>query len=299
MAQARELVALASRPGRVASRVWIRPGPCFVAPAVATLLAVLALPMAVVIGNSVGVSASGAEPTLQHFRRLIQDEIFWNAFGNTVIFTVGSVALHGVVGLPVALLLNQRVPGRKFFRVVTMLPWMLSSVVVAVTWRWLYDAQFGVVNDLLRRMGVLNRQIDILGEPAWAMPAVMLANLWRGFPFITIIVLAALQAIPQEQYDAAAVDGASGWRVFRFVTFPNILYPLVVTATLDALFNFRYFDLIQVMTAGGPAGRTEVLTTLVYRSAFETFDTGYASAMAVLMFLVVLAFSIIYTRRVL
>lgn len=284
-------------------RPRLRPGGgaglLFVTPAMVVLVGVLAVPILTVIAGSFRPEGGlwGAL-TLQNFRDVLRDRQFWSAFGNTLVFTAGSVLLHLAAGLPVALLLNQRVPGRKFFRIVTMLPWILSSVVVAVTWRWLYDAQFGVINDLLRRAGILTRQLDILGDPTWAMPAVIVANLWRGFPFMTIILLAALQGIPAEQYDAAAVDGASGWQVFRFVTVPNLLYPLVLVVTLDALFNFRYFDLIQVMTAGGPAGRTEVLTTLVYRSAFESFDTGHASAIAVVMFLFVLAFALVYTRAV-
>lgn len=295
--QATMMTAPAS--GRPRLRLGVGPGLLFVSPAVLVLVTVLAVPILTVVAGSLrGEGALRGTATLQYFRDILQDRRFWGAFANTLLFTAGSVVLHLAVGLPVALLLNQKIPGRKFFRIIIMLPWMLSSVVVAVTWRWLYDAQFGIVNDLLRRAGIMTHQLDILGDPSWAMPAVIVANLWRGFPFMTLILLAALQAIPIEQHDAAAVDGASSWQVFRFVTLPNLLYPLVLVVTLDALFNFRYFDLIQVMTAGGPAGRTEVLTTLVYRSAFESFDSGHASAVAVIMFLVVLGFALVYTRVV-
>jgi len=276
-------------------RLRLGPGPLFVAPAIIMLIGVLIVPILTVLNSSVRVDGNlSGHITLRNYGEIFGEFGFSRTFVNTMVFTISSVVLHVVVGLPIALLLNCEVPCRKFFRIVTAIPWMLSSVVVAITWRWLYDAQFGVINDILRRLGLLTTLVDILGNPFLAMPAVLLANLWRGFPFITIIVLAALQSIPEEQYDAAAVDGATAVQAFTHVTLPNITYALLLAATLDAIFNFKYFDLIQVMTAGGPAGRTEVLTTLIYRSAFEAFDMGHATAMAGLMFVVSLGFALAY-----
>jgi multiple sugar transport system permease protein len=293
--------SIRAAPSAGAGRRWsINAGYVYVLPAIALLSLVLLIPLAFVLYLSVhrdiGRGAM-AFAGLGNYQRFLADPQFWNAMRNTVVFTVGSVALHVLLGLGVALLLNRSIKGRTIFRVVALVPWMFSSVVVAAVWRWMYSPQFGIINDILDRTGISrDAQIAWLGHLDLALPAVTFANAWRGFPFVMIIVLAGLQAIPREQYEAAAVDGASGYTSFRHVTLPNLRFVLSIAVILDSIWTFKYFDLVQVMTGGGPANATEVLTTLVYRNAFEYFQFGYASAIAVLMFLVSLVFTLVYVR---
>jgi multiple sugar transport system permease protein len=277
----------------------ISPGYAFTLPAVLLLWVILFAPLAYVLYSSVhfNVGRSASFAGLSHYQRFLEDPYFWNALRNTVAFTLGSVVLHVLLGVGVALLLAQRIKGRTAFRIVGLVPWMFSSVVVATLWRWMYHPQFGVINDILSRLGLRElAQMAWLGEIAFALPAVILTNAWRGFPFVMVMVLAGLQAIPREQYEAASVDGASGWSLFRYVTLPQLRFILAVSIVLDTIWTFKYFDLVQVMTEGGPANSTEVLTTLVYRNAFEFLEVEYASAVAVFMFLVLLVFTLLYAR---
>jgi multiple sugar transport system permease protein len=287
----------------VPSRRWPRwlTGLAFVAPAFLVLGAVVAFPMVDTVWLSF-METRGKDQTvfvgLANYWRLLQDADFWSAFRNSVTFTTGSVLGHVLLGLAVALLLNQRIPFRPVFRVISLVPWMFAAVVVAMTWRWMLDAQLGIINAILTSVG-------FSGPFLWfenarlALLAIIVTNIWRGFPFASITLLAALQAIPKEQYEAASVDGASSFMQFRFVTLPHLRFALVIIATLDTIWNFKHFDLIQVMTNGGPAGATEVLTTLAYKVSFENFEFGYAAAMGVVMSLVLLATTVVYVRRIL
>lgn len=280
-------------------RLRFSPGYAFTLPAVILLVFVMVIPLLYVANLSLQTEIGRGDMGyvgLQNYARFIEDTYFWNAVRNTFVFTLGSVALHVLLGLGVALLLNKNIAGRTAFRVVSLVPWMFSSVVVAALWRWMYSAEFGVINDILSRLGVLEEQVAWLGDITLALPAVVFANTWRGFPFVMIMVLAGLQAIPREQYEAASVDGASKLGAFRYVTLPNLRFVLSIGIVLDSIWTFKYFDLIQVMTVGGPANATEVLTTLIYRNAFEYFKFGYAAAIAIMMFLVLLGFTLIYVR---
>lgn len=284
-------------------RRHINPAYAFTLPAITLLALVLLVPLGDVFYLSVHTDASGGNLTfagLSNYRRFLDDPLFWNAVRNTSIFTVGSVVLHLLLGMGAALLLNRDIKGRTVFRVIALVPWMFSSVVVAVLWNWMYSPQFGVINDILDRLGIHSAaEIAWLGDLDLALPAVIFANAWRGFPFVMIMVLAGLQTIPREQYEAADVDGASGLAAFRYVTLPHLRFVIGIAVILDCIWTFRYFDLIQVMTRGGPASATEVLVTLVFRNSFEYFNFGYASAIAVVTFLILLGFTLVYVRTVL
>ncbi len=287
----------------VRGRRWSRSltGLAFVAPALLVLGAVVAFPVVDTLWLSL-METRGHNQTvfvgLGNYWRLVQDPDFWSAFRNSVTFTSGSVIGHILLGLGAALLLNQRIPLRPVFRVICLVPWMFAAVVVAMTWRWMLDAQLGIINAILAQLG-LRGPFLWFESPRLALPALIVTNIWRGFPFASITLLAALQAIPPEQYEAAAVDGASSFMQFRFVTLPHLRFALIIIATLDTIWNFKHFDLIQVMTNGGPAGATEVLTTLVYKVSFENFEFGYAAAIGVAMSLVLLATTVVYVRRIL
>ncbi len=292
------------RPRRaVPSRLWPKwlVGLAFVMPAFVVLAAVVVFPMTSTVWLSF-MKTVGRDGTvfvgLGNYTRLVQDPDFWWSFRNSMFFTLGSVAGHIVLGLGVALLLNHRIPFRPLFRIISLVPWMFAAVVVAMTWRWLLDAQLGVINYMLSNLG-LRGPFLWFENSALALPAIIVTNIWRGFPFASVTLLAALQAIPPEQYEAASVDGASPFMQFRYVTLPHLEFALVIVATLDTIWNFKHFDLIQVMTNGGPAGATEVLTTLAYKVSFENFEFGYAAAIGVAMSIILLATTVVYVRRIL
>jgi multiple sugar transport system permease protein len=285
---------MAMREGRRA-----RPGYGFVAPATVVLVAVLVVPVLHVVYESFVWTTPKREsvfPSLRNYEAIAADEVVRLAAENTVTFTVVSVAGHLLLGLGVALLLNQQIRGRALFRNLALLPWMLPPAVVATGWAWLYHSPFGMLNPLLTGLGVLAGPRAWLATPDTAMSAVIVANLWRGFPFISLILLAGLQSIPAALYEAASVDGASAWQRFRHVTVPGLQRVILIAATLDVINTVKYFDLIWVMTGGGPANRTEVFATLIYRVAFQFFRGGRAAALAVVMVAAVAAFSFLYVR---
>ncbi len=228
----------------------------------------------------------------ENFASLLGDKVFWLSLTNTVVFTVASVALHLLLGLALALLLNQKLNPvvRSAFRGILILPWMFTAAVVAINWRLILHP-LGVLNGILVMGGLVNpaNPVNWLGEPDLAMPALVLVNLWRGYPFIMLMLLAGLQGIPAELYEAGAVDGAGNWSLFRHITLPGLKPVIMSVGLLDAIWNFRLFDLVYLTTGGGPMNQTQVLATYIYRLAFESFEFGKASALS----MVVLAFTLI------
>lgn len=235
---------------------------------------------------------------LANFYRAAADPSFWHSLKTTVVFTVTSVLLHLVFGFVLALMLSQRLRGSALFRMLLLMPWMVSQVVAGVTWRWLLNAQYGVGNVVLAKLGLIANYVPWLADVRLAQASIIVAYAWQCFPFVMIMLYAGLQTIPQEQYEAAQIDGASGYQVLRSVTLPNLRYVILVTLLMDFIWAFRAFDLVKIMTDGGPLRSTEFLSILVYRTSFEYYQFGYAAAIAVLMLLVVLGFSIVYTRIV-
>ncbi len=235
--------------------------------------------------------------SLGNYRELFHSSVFWMALRNTTIFTVVSVIGHLIIGLGTALLVNQPLAGQRVWRNVVLLPWMLPPAVVGTTWAWLYQVPFGLVNPILVALHVIHAPVAWMSTATYALPAVIVANLWRGFPFISIILLAGLQAIPGYLHEAAAVDGARGLQQFLYVTLPNLRRVMAIAVTLDIIGTVKYFDLIWVMTQGGPAERTEVFSTLVYRFSFVFFRSGPATALAVVMFAALGVFTFLYIRQ--
>lgn len=208
---------------------------------------------------------------------------------NTLRFV--GVYLAGVllIGLGGALLLNSNFKGRRWFRSALMMPWVIPTVLVALLWRWVFDPNLGgALNGLLEGLGLIENPVTWLGDPGIAPWVVIAAQVWHGFPFTMIMVIAGLQAIPQELYEAASLDGANAIQKFVSVTWPGVRSVFIIVGTLDGLYAFREFATIDVLTKGGPAGETEVLATLVYRMFFEYHHFGEALALAALMFVVAL-----------
>lgn len=222
---------------------------------------------------------------LANFRTLASDAAFWQAFRNTITFIVGYIPLVTAAGLGVALVLNQRLRFQAFFRTAFFLPVISSWVAVALIWQWLFNPLYGVVNHLLSLVGIAGPAW--LYDPHWAMPAVILASVWKDLGFVAVLYLAGLQALPPDYYEAANLDGATLWQQFRHVTLP-LLTPTTFFVVIISLINsFQVFDQVFVMTGGGPAGATSVLVEQIYRNAFRYGKMGYASAMSWVLFALV------------
>ena len=221
---------------------------------------------------------------------LLGDGRFWNAFGNTVYFTAVSVSLELLIGLGLAVLLNRQFRFKGAVRAVVLIPWAIPTVVSARMWEWIYNTDFGVLNYLL------GMKIKWLGSPFWALHAAIFMDVWKTTPFVTVLLMAGLQVIPRELYQAAKVDGAGNWAVFRKITLP-LLKPVILIAlifrTLDA---FRVFDAVYVLTGGGPANTTETLSIYAYKVLFQTLQFGYGSTLSVIVFLCTGFMSIFYMR---
>lgn len=227
---------------------------------------------------------------LENYRFLLADARFWNALAHTAYFVLLSVSLELSLGLAIALLLNQSFPGRGLARALVFVPWAVPSVMAARFWEWIYNSDYGVLNY------VLGTRINWLGDPRWALHAAILADVWKTTPFVVLLLLAGLQVIPEDLYRAARIDGASTWQLFRHITLP-LLLPVILLAllfrTMDAA---RVFDLIFVLTGGGPANQTETLVVYAYKLLYRTLQFGYGSAVAVATFLFVLTLSLAYLR---
>ena len=194
---------------------------------------------------------------LANYGRAIKDLEVRNAFANTVIFTCASVLFHLVIGLVLALLLNRITRGRAIIRILLLLPWMIPPVVTGITWKWMLNTQYGVINDILVKIGILEHYLPWLASMQLALPSVIIANIWMRFPYVMIMLFAGLQSIPEELYEAASVDGASGWIKFTKITLPHLKYIISLTTILDAVYSFRLFDLANIMTGRGPMRASE------------------------------------------
>lgn len=269
-------------------------GTRFVAPALVLLAGVTIYPLLSVLYLSLfrklpifGISRFVG---LENYLFLAADDRFWNAFRNTLYFTVLTVALEIVLGLAIAVLLDRTFRMKGMIRAVILIPWAVPTVVSARMWEWMYNADFGILNY------VLGAKISWLGNPVWAIHAAVLMDVWKTTPFVVILLTAGLQVIPRELYQAAAIDGAGPWAVFRKITLP-LLKPVILVAlifrTLDA---FRVFDSIYVLTGGGPANTTETLSIYTYKVLFQTLQFGYGSALSVVVFLCVGAIGVLYVK---
>jgi multiple sugar transport system permease protein len=227
---------------------------------------------------------------LENYGFLLRDDRFWNAFYNTVYFTGVSVSLEIILGLAIAMLLNGTFKGKGIMRSIILIPWVIPTVVSAKMWEWMYNSDFGILNHML---GV---DINWLGSPFWGLNAAVFVDVWKTTPFVILLLMARLQTIPMDLYGAARVDGASKWYIFKRITLP-LLKPMVLIVlifrTLDA---FRVFDVIYVLTGGGPGNSTETLSIYAYKTLFQTLQFGYGSALSVIVFLSVGMITILYVK---
>ncbi len=233
---------------------------------------------------------------LANYVRLLHDDVFWLSLWNSFVWVFGSVSFQFLGGFAAALLLHESFRGRALVRTLTLLPWIIPGVVVALIWEFIYQPNYGLLNDLLARAGWMGERVAWLANPNLAMPAVIFTNIWRGVPFFAIMLLAGLQAIPTELYEAARVDGASVTQRFWHLTLP-MLRPIIVVATATRIiWTFNYADLIFVMTSGGPANATQITSTYTLLQAYSNLDFGYAATLSVALLLIMLAFTVFYLR---
>ncbi|WP_430540872.1 carbohydrate ABC transporter permease [Roseofilum halophilum] len=223
-----------------------------------------------------------------NYQRLWGDGRFWQSLGNTTIFTTVSIILEVALGMAIALILNQAFFGRGFVRTLTLIPWSLPTAVMGLAWAWIFNDQYGVVNDLLTRLGLIETSITWLGDPTRAMIAMIIADVWKTTPFIAIILLAGLQSISADLYEAHAMDGATPWQSFWQITLPLITPQLIIALLFRFAQAFGIFDLVQVMTGGGPAGATETVSIYIYATVRRYLDFGYGAALVVVTFLLLI-----------
>jgi multiple sugar transport system permease protein len=233
---------------------------------------------------------------LANYARIFSDEFFWVALQNTVTWTVGSVVPQLVLGMILALLLNEQFPLRGLYRAVALSPWAVSAVVGAMIWAWMLNGPFGIFNDVAFRMGWLTTRVAWLSSPDTAMVGVIIANVWRGIPFFAVSILSGLQAISPDIYEGAEIDGAGSWQRFRFITLPLLKGIITITVLLRVVWTFNWVETIFAMTGGGPGNATLTLPIYIFNQFFRFSDIGYSSALAVLLFGILLVFAVIYLR---
>ena len=214
---------------------------------------------------------------------LTSDNRFWVVVKNSVLFTVGSVGGKLVIGMVMALLLNQRLKARNLFRGWLLLPWIAPTFVTALTWRWMFDGTSGVINFVLAGFGIIDSPIAWLGSGSTALGAVIATNIWRGFPFFGVSLLAAMQAIPAELYEAADVDGGTPWQKFWYITLPSIRTVVLITTMLSTIWTFNDFAIVYIMTGGGPSYATHLFATYTYQVGFVGSRLGYATAVSTML----------------
>lgn len=233
---------------------------------------------------------------VQHFQELFKDPTFLKAAGNSVYWTVTNVALQAVLGLFVALLLNQKFKGRGIFRALMFTPWAVGGILVALIFSFMFNESVGVIGDLLMKTGLAGGRVSWFSDGDTAMWALTIANTWRGIPFFAISILSALQTISPEIYESASVDGAGPWYQFSRITMPLIKDTLLLTILLRTIWTLNVVDIIYGMTKGGPNFSTLTIPVYIMMSFNDSLDAGYASAMAVIMILVLLIFSAVYLK---
>ncbi|NPV51980.1 MAG: sugar ABC transporter permease [Firmicutes bacterium] len=233
---------------------------------------------------------------IRNYARVFQDTRFWSAFSRSIVWTLSNALLQTILGFMTALILNQRFKGQGFARMWIILSWIVPTVVVAIIWRWVLSGTFGVLNYILENFGLVSDPINFLGSIKYAMVTLIGINSWRWFPFLSIIILATLQTIPEDQYEAADIDGAGALQKFLYITFPFLKPTLTVLGLIGTLWSINVFDIIWMLTQGGPSGVTTTLPVYIYEKGFKAFAMGEAATASAIMFIFLVVFSLLYVR---
>jgi multiple sugar transport system permease protein len=230
----------------------------------------------------------------ENFLRLLRDPFFFQSLGQTFVLIVGALTLEFLLGLSLTLLLDSEIRARGLWRALFLLPMILPPVVVGVIWRLIYNPNFGVLNGALQLLGVDTTRLTWLADPSVALAALVVVDVWEWTPFVFLILLAGLQAIPEEPYEAARIDGSSAWQTFRHVTLPLLAPAILVALLLRTMDLLRLFDQVFILTQGGPGFATETISLYIYKTAFRFFDFGYAAAMSLVLLVATLIASRFY-----
>jgi multiple sugar transport system permease protein len=258
----------------------------FMLPALAFLLIFLTYPLGLGVWlgfTDTRIGRAGSWIGLENYQLLWDDSIFWLSVFNTLLYTIAASLLKFALGLWLALILNEHIPFKSFFRAVLLLPWVVPTVLSAIAFWWIYDSQFSVISWALIRLGLIDSPINFLGDVENARATVIATNVWRGIPFVAITLLAGLQTISPSLHEAATLDGATGWQRFRYVTLPMLSPLIAVVMTFSVLFTFTDFQLIYVLTRGGPLNATHLMATLSFQRAIPGGQLGEGAAIAVAM----------------
>lgn len=284
------------------NRKRYRLGLWFIAPAVFVLLIVLAYPIfASLVLSFLRVRFAGQGLSfefngLNNYADLFRKDLFREALFRSVYYTVIEVVSVIVLALLVALMLNHPLGRSAFYRVVLLVPWALAPVANAVLWKWIYNANYGILNQALLGLGAIKENIIWLGKPWLALNMILVADIWKAVPFIALLILAGLQNIPSYLYKAARLDGANAWQQFVHITLPGIKTTFVISIVLQSIWALKVFDLIYVLTKGSPADSTVLLNYLSWRETFSNLDIGYGAAIANVLFALMLMLALVYIR---
>jgi ABC-type sugar transport system permease subunit len=291
---------------RPALRVLRRAEPLlWLLPSLILIGGVIAYPVYEMVHTSLAnITISGLDigsAGLKNYRYLFQESDLGKVVGNTAIWVAGVVGGSLVLSLLIAQLLNERFPGRRFVRWALIVPWAASLVMTAIVWKWMLNYYYGMVNPILKGIGIIHASHDWLGDSGTAFWAMVLVGIVVSIPFTTYVILAGLQSIPQDLYEAARVDGAGSLRTYRTIVLPLLRPALLVAVVLNIIYVFTSFPIIWIMTQGGPGHATDTVATYVYKLAFQDHEIGEAAAMSVLnvlaLLIVVIAYVLLVTRR--
>ncbi len=232
----------------------------------------------------------------KYYIQLLTDADFYGTLKTTAIFAGCVVIGNLFVGLLLAVLVNQKIPLMNIFKVILMLPWLFPEVVVALIWKWLFSPLFGMFNYVLFSLDLIDAEVDVLGQPGSAFAGVVFVCIWKGYPIVMLMMMAGMKNIPHERYEAAAIDGANKWQQFLNVTLPGLMPVLLVASILETAWWFKHFTIVWLMTGGGPAGATELISVDIYLQAFTNFNFGRAAAESVIILFLLMVVSFIYSR---
>lgn len=231
---------------------------------------------------------------IRYYKELMKDQIFRTSFGNSILYTGIVVVAQYFIGLAIALLLNQNFRGRGIYRSLILIPWVVPGVSAAMTWKWMFDSQNGIINQILMKLGMITENIDWLGLQSSALYSVMVTSVWKAVPFVAIVLLATLQQVDQGLYAAVKIDGGSAFHEFRYITLPGIKKISITTILLETIWTFNQFDLVFTMTKGGPANSSMIVPVYTYLTSFSFFKTNKAAAIGVISLLIVSIPAILY-----
>jgi len=304
-------MASLARAERLPAKAWtshfLKPeaitGYGLISPAVFLMLVLLAYPFVLAVYISLTDRVLG-EPGkfiwIRNFLKLLQDSLFRQTVWNSFVYTISTVFLKMFLGIILALLLNQEMPARNLIRGALLLPWIVPTSLSVLTWLWMFDSLFSVVNYILLGLGLISKKIPWLGDPFWAMVSVIIVNTWRGLPFFAVSFLAGLMTIPKELYEAAETDGAKAFRQFWHITLPLLQPVIAVVVLFSTIWTFADFQIVYILTHGGPINATQIFATMAYDVALVAGRIGEGSAISLFLFpalLIVIILMLRYLRR--